>query len=140
MEVKAGYAWNCSEKEMKNDVLLPRSIRGLVIGKGNCGKTTLLLNLVLQPNWLDYNHLYTFGRSLHQMEYKILHIDLKIRLSKEQIGNIFKRNCELKHFGEPLNLIDTYVQMDGVTSRNIKASFYEDNKLIHDPSELNVEE
>ena len=83
MEVKADYAWNCDESKRKNSPLLPNSILGLIIGKSNCGKTTLLLNLLLQPEWLDYNHLYVFGRSLHQMEYRILQRGLEMELSKE---------------------------------------------------------
>ena len=140
MEVEADYTWNCSGKERKNNMFLPRSIRGLIIGKSNCGKTTLLLNLLLQPNWLDYNHLYVFGRSLHQMEYKILRKGFERHLSKEKIGNIFKRKRELKQFGDALELIDTYVRTGGVTKGNIKASFFGDNKQIPDPSELNVSE
>ena len=42
------------------------------IGKSECGKTTVIFNLLLQPGWLDYNHLYVFGKSLHQQEYKVL--------------------------------------------------------------------
>ena len=80
MEVKSDYAWSCDELERKNSPLLPSSIRGLIIGKSNCGKITLLLNLLLQPNWLDYNHLYVFGRSLHQMEYKILRKGFEMKL------------------------------------------------------------
>jgi len=30
-----------------------RACGGLIIGKSGCEKTTLLLNLLLQPNWLD---------------------------------------------------------------------------------------
>ena len=29
------------------------------------------LQPLLQPNWLDCNHLYVFGKSLHQQEYKV---------------------------------------------------------------------
>ena len=32
-----------------NNSLLPCNIRGIIIGKSNCGKTTLLLNLLLHP-------------------------------------------------------------------------------------------
>jgi len=42
------------------------------VGKSGCGKTTLLLNLLLQPGWLDYSQLSVFGKSLFQPECKIL--------------------------------------------------------------------
>ena len=71
MNIKNDYSWRTITKR-ENSPLLPQNIRGLIIGKSNCGKTTLLLNLLLQPEWLDYNHLYVFGKSLHQPEYKIL--------------------------------------------------------------------
>ena len=52
--------------------LLPSNVRGLLIGQSNCGKTTLLLNMLLQSDWLDYDHLYVFGKTLHQQEYRVL--------------------------------------------------------------------
>ena len=56
----------------QNNSLLPSSLRGLIVGRSNCGKTILLLNLLLQKDWLDYNNLLIFGNSLHQEEYQIL--------------------------------------------------------------------
>jgi len=63
MEIKE-LSWNESINKRFNTLLLPRSIRGLIVGKSECGKTTLLLNLLLRPGWLDYNQLYVFGKSL----------------------------------------------------------------------------
>ena len=90
MNVSAAYTWKtdgCSKCD--NNPLLPSNIRGLLIGKSNCGKTTLLLNLLLQPHWLDYNHLSVFGKSLHQQEYQILKSGYEAGLSKSQVTNIF---------------------------------------------------
>ena len=67
MEINKSFAWK-KEKSRNNSPLLPDSIRGLIVGKCNSGKTTLLLNLLLNPGWLDYDHLFVFGRSLHQRE------------------------------------------------------------------------
>ena len=52
-------------------------------------KTTLLLYLLLQPHWLDYNHLYVFGKSLHLQEYQIMKRGYEAGLSKSQVANIF---------------------------------------------------
>ena len=79
-----------------NRPLHPDNIRGLIIGKSNCGKTTLLLNMLLQPSWLDYNHLYVFGNTLHQLEYQILQKGFESGLSKQQIGNVFKNQDEVE--------------------------------------------
>ena len=48
-------SWNENLSRRFNNPLLPRSIRGLIVGKSGCGKTTLLLNLLLKPGWLDYD-------------------------------------------------------------------------------------
>ena len=83
MEVK-DLSWNdeTSSSRFKNP-LLPRSIRGLIVGKSGCGKTTLLLNLLLNPGWLDYDNLQVFGRSMFQPEYKILKKSFEEKLPKE---------------------------------------------------------
>ena len=73
----------------ENNPLLHRNLRGLVIGKSGRGKTTATFNLLLQADCLDYNHVYVFGKSLHQQEYKVLRKGLDAGLSKHQISNLF---------------------------------------------------
>ena len=51
---------------------LVNGIRGLIKGKSEYGKTTLLINLFLRSGWLDYNNITTFGKSRFQPEYHIL--------------------------------------------------------------------
>ena len=136
MEVSDVYAWNVDHKsKRKNSSLLPESIRGLIIGKSNCGKTTVLLNLLLQPQWLDYDHLFVFGRSLHQKEYKILEKGFAANLSKEQISNIFMNQHLLKQ--DPESLIQSFINENGTARGGIKANFYSDCSSIPDPAELN---
>ena len=69
MEI-ADLSWNEVILKRFNNPLLPRSIRGIIVGKSGCGKLTLLLNLL--PGWLDYDNLCIFGKSLFQPEYRIL--------------------------------------------------------------------
>ena len=145
MEICNHYAWSAEGQlgqQRKNSPLLPSNIRGLIIGKSNCGKTTLLLNLLLQPDWLDYNHLYVFGKSLHQREYQILRKGLESGLSKEQISNIFKNQEEVVRMKQrkmdPVKLIQTYIDQGGIADGNIKANFYNDcSSQIPDPTDLN---
>ena len=49
MEVK-NISWNENVTTKSNHPLLPQTLRGLIVGKSDCGKTRLLLNLLLQPN------------------------------------------------------------------------------------------
>ena len=57
MKVK-NLAWNENLSKRCNHPLLPKGIRRLIVGKSGCGKTTLLINLLLPPGWLDYNNKY----------------------------------------------------------------------------------
>ena len=57
MEI-ADLSWNEVTVKRFNHPLLPRSIRGIIVDKSGCSKTTLLLNLLLRPGWLDYNNLF----------------------------------------------------------------------------------
>ena len=81
MEVK-NLPWNENLSKPCNHLLLPKCIRGLIIGKSGCGKTTLLINLLLRAGWLDYNNINIFGKSLFQPEYHILKKVFEGKLTK----------------------------------------------------------
>ena len=71
MEVQ-NLTWNENLGKRCNHPLLPKGIRGLIIGTSGCGKTALLINLLLRPGWIDYNNINIFCKSLFQPEYHIL--------------------------------------------------------------------
>lgn len=52
--------------------LLPNSIRCIVCGPSNCGKTNLLLNLLFSPEGVFFENVYVFSKSLYQDKYKFL--------------------------------------------------------------------
>ena len=52
MEI-ADLSWKEVMSSRFNNPLLPESIRGIIVGKSGCSKTTLLLNLLLRLGWLD---------------------------------------------------------------------------------------
>ena len=73
-------SWNEVISKRDSHPLLPKSIRGIIVGKSGCSKMTLLLNLLL-----DYDNLCVFGKSLFQPEYRILKRGFKENLPKERI-------------------------------------------------------
>ena len=136
MNISNAFSWRNPIRKRNNSPLLPANVRGLIIGKSNCGKTTLLLNLLLQPDWLDYNRLYVFGKTLHQQEYRILKKGFEVGLSKKQISNIFMNQNEFSKVKLPaLEVIDQY---SGVKKGGIKAEFFDAS--IPDPTELDSDE
>jgi len=137
MNIINNYSWK-KKLSRQNSPLFPSNIRGLIIGKSNCGKTTLLFNLLLQPEWLDFNHLYVFGKSLHQHEYQIIQKGFKKGLSKRQISNIFLQQDILSQSG--LTGTEIIEEFDGKKDGGIVADFYNDSVHIPDPKELNPNE
>ena len=137
MNVSTASTWKtegCSKRD--NNPPLQSNISVLIIGKIKGEKPNLLLDLLLQPHWLDYNHLYVFGKSLHQQEYKMLKRGYEVGLSKRQVANIFhNQEVLVKVQLSPLEAIEEYT---GVKRESIKANFYGDCAMIPDPSELDV--
>jgi hypothetical protein len=52
--------------------LLPSSIRGLLIGPSNCGKTNVMLSLLTNPSGLRFENVYIYSKSLYQPKYEYL--------------------------------------------------------------------
>ena len=98
MEVK-NLAWNENLSKRSFHPLLPQGIRCLIIVKSGFGKTTLLINLLLRPGWLDYNNIKIFGKSLFQPEYHILKKPCEEKLPKEVIIRLFENQNEITDLG-----------------------------------------
>jgi len=120
-----------------------QSLRGLIVGKSGCGKTTLLLNLLLQPSWFDYSKLLFFGKSLFQPEYKILRKGLEGQLSKEVTMNLFENRDEIQQEQiSPIALIATLAEKltkNRNTRSPIECNFYESTDDVSDPKALSPE-
>ena len=138
MDVK-DISWNDQTSKRFNHPLLPKSIRGLIIGKSGCGKTTLLLNLLLRPGWLDYNNLSVFGKSLFQPEYRIIKKAFEEKLPKEAIMRIFENRDEIiKLNASPLAIIENMAK-EFVDKPDIECKFYETADDVPDPHDLKLQ-
>lgn len=57
--------------------LLPNTIRSIVCGPSNCGKTNLVISLLLHQNGPRFCNLYVYSKSLYQPKYIFLEKVLK---------------------------------------------------------------
>jgi hypothetical protein len=135
MEIQ-DLSWNAHLAKRHDNPLLRRSIRGLLIGKSGCGKTTLLLNLLLRPGWLDYNNLNVFGKSLFQPEYRNIKTAFKQKLPKELIVQLFSVRDEitLKNV-DPTTVLEK-VGRDNALKSDIQCKFYDSSGDVPDPKDL----
>ena len=123
MEI-ADLSWNKVTSKRFNHPLLPRSIREIIVGKlGGC-KTTLLLNLLLRPGWLDYDNLCVFGKSLFQPENRILKKAFEENLPKEYILRLFNMRDEIRDSQiPPLAVVQEWAKTIKNKS-NVKCNFF----------------
>jgi len=140
MEVK-NLSWNEHIANKKNHNILPKSLRGLIVGKSGCGKTTLLLNLLLQPVWLDYLKLSVFGKRLFQPEYEILRKSFEEQLPKETIMRVFENRDQIQREQiSPSVLIDALAKNQLQHSKEpTECNFYKSADDVPDPTGLSPE-
>src|SRR5688572_19996722 len=138
MEAK-NLSWNDASSNRFNSPLLPRSIRGLIVGKSGCGKTTLLFNLLLRPEWLDYDNLQVFERSLFQPEYQILKKAFEEKLPKEAIVGLFNIKDEIMQLDVPPAFVVEEAAKICTEKKDIKCGFFKSSEDVPDPQDLNRE-
>ena len=122
---------NTKSKSQRHNFMLPSpSLRQLIIGSSNCGKTCLLLKLLWNKSWLDYNSLCIYGNSLHQPEYKLLKEAFGKSYDKSDIKN-FMRNSK----GD----IEEFIRELSRKSHKPKTIFtsYDSSDILPDPKDIN---
>ena len=105
----------------------------MIIDKSGCGRTTLLVNLLLRPGWLDYNNINMFGKSMFQPEY---HIDKKAfeeKLPKEVIIRLFKNQNDITNLViSPISVVEEMAK-DIRDKSDVACKFYESAEDVPDP-------
>ena len=120
-----------------NSLQLPESIRGLLIGASNSGKTFLLFQMLLEDGFLDYNNLLIFSKSLHQKEYQMIIQGFKHKLTKAQIDKLFDvYNNIPKDENVSINTLCELTSKLPGEEGDITVSAYKNNIDVPDPSSL----
>ena len=132
MEV-TNLAWNENLSKRCNHPLLPQDIRDLIIGKSGCGKTTLLINLLLRPGWLNYNNINIFGKSLFQPECHFLKKAFEEKLPKAVIIRLFENQNEITYLGiSPISIVEEMAKEIRDKS-DVECNFYQSAEDVPDP-------
>lgn len=61
-----------SVPRIRHSVLLPNSIRCIICGPSNCGKTNAMISLLLHENGLKFQNLYLYSKTNFQPKYCFL--------------------------------------------------------------------
>ena len=114
---------------------LPRNIRAIIVGAAESGKTVLMLKMILQPNFLDFENLYLNVKSAkEQSECGLIAESFNKGLTKEHIIGLFNANIEPE---------ETSAYIDDVAKRIpvkkiIKTIVASDKKEITHQSDLDM--
>lgn len=69
--------YNTINEPKRHGELMPNSIRCLICGPSNCGKTNVVISLIENPNGLRFENVYIYSKTLGQNKYKYLEEILK---------------------------------------------------------------
>ena len=136
MDVK-NRALNENLSKRYNHPLIPKGIRGLIIGKSGCGKNHIINKLLLRPGGLDSNNI--FGKSLIQPGYHILEKSFEEKLPKEVIIRLFENLNEITDLRISPLLIVEEMAKDIRDKSDVVCDFYQSAEDVPDPRELSSE-
>ena len=73
--------------------MLPNTIRSIICGPSNCGKTNVLISLIESPHGIHFENMYVYSKSLQQPKYRYLE---NLMSSIEEIGYFtFSNNSDV---------------------------------------------
>ena len=129
-------------EERVHNTSFPANFRMLIVGQSGCGKTCLLMKLLLEPNLLNYKKLYVFARSLYQPQYKILKSGIENKLPKEDIIRLLNSTNLCKEYNRTVDEVAIGLSNDNeeneIPPSDIEGEFNTNAGDIPDPSDLDM--
>jgi GTPase SAR1 family protein len=114
---------------------LPPSFRMLVCGASGCGKSSLVMRLLLEKELLNYDKLCVFSKSLYQPEYQVLISGFKYGLTKSIMLKILRSGELIKtpeYWNRHIDPEDP--DADAPTIESVSAALPETKKNIENDS------
>lgn len=87
-------------QQLRHSILLPNTIRCIICGPSNCGKTNVMLNLLLHENGLKFKHIYLYSKTAFQPKYRFL--SQVIKSIPEAKLYVYNENNEVLHPNDAL--------------------------------------
>jgi len=72
-----------SAEKRKHGEMLLSTIRAIICGPSNCGKTNVLISLLESSNGVRFDNVYVYSKSLQQPKYRYLE---NLYMSVDEIG------------------------------------------------------
>lgn len=118
-----------------HDDKLPSIFRMAIIGSSGSGKTVLNTQMLLQPNFFDYNKLYIYSKMINkQPEIKSIVYAFNKGLSKELIVGLFKRSISKNDFNK---YVDEIAEELSPSKNNIESFSVSEIKDMLDENSFN---
>lgn len=118
----------------------PIDFRALIVGASGCGKTCLLMRLLLEHNLLNYDKLYVFARTLYQPQYQVLRAGMEHGLPKDDIIQLLNSQQIMKCHATTIDEVANGLRIDNdendVIPSHIDAEFSDKSDNIPDPCQL----
>lgn len=77
----------------KHSPLFPNTLRSIICGPSNCGKSNVMLSLLFDENGLKFENVYIYSKSLYQPKYEYLK---KVLRNIDDVGYYaYKENDEI---------------------------------------------
>ena len=114
--------WNKNIIKFNHNSIIPNSFRMLIVGPSNCGKTVLLLKMLLTPNFLDYENLIIFSKTIDQPEIQLLFHGFNNGLTKENIIGLFQNQSSIPNEYSIKEICENFSELYPTTGKKITVS------------------